>query len=52
MISRLRELDFLLFDVWDLRRIGPVLAQSDLIFVRRDSMLETAAASIIRAYGR
>ncbi len=52
VISRLRELDFLLFDVWDLRRIGAVLAQSDLVFVRRGSMLETAAASIIRAYGR
>ncbi len=52
VIARLRELEFLLFDIWDLRRIGPVLAQTDLVFVRRGSVLETQAASIIRAYGR
>lgn len=51
IIARLRELDFLLFDIWDLRRIGPILAQSDLVFVRRGSALENAAAATIRAYG-
>jgi FkbM family methyltransferase len=52
VIAQLSKLDFLLFDIWDLRRIGPVMAQVDLVFVRRGSTLETAAASIIGAYGR
>jgi FkbM family methyltransferase len=46
VIARLRELDFLLFDIWDLRRVGPILAQTDLVFVRRGSNLETQAAAI------
>ncbi len=51
VIARLRELDFLLFDIWDLRRIGPILAQTDLVFVRRGSPLEAQAAAAIRSYG-
>jgi FkbM family methyltransferase len=51
VVSRLHQLDFLLFDIWDLRRIGPVLAQVDLVFVRRGSPVERQAAAVIRAYG-
>jgi FkbM family methyltransferase len=52
VVARLRELDFLLFDIWDLRRIGPILAQTDFLFVRRGSTLELQADEVIRAYGR
>jgi len=51
VVARMRELDFLPFDIWDLRRIGPVLAQIDLVFARRGSPLETYAQSVIRSYG-
>jgi FkbM family methyltransferase len=51
IVARLRQLDFQLFDVWDLRRIGPVLAQTDLIFVRRGSPLQLQAEEVIRSYG-
>jgi FkbM family methyltransferase len=51
VVVRLRELDFLVFDIWDLRRINSTLAQTDLLFVRRGSALELQAADTIRAYG-
>jgi FkbM family methyltransferase len=51
VIARLRELDFLLYDICDLKRIGPVLAQTDMIFVRRGLMLDTQAQNIIRNWG-
>jgi FkbM family methyltransferase len=50
-VAFMRERDYLLFDIWDLRRIGPVLAQVDLVFARRGSALESRAAAIIGAYG-
>jgi FkbM family methyltransferase len=51
VIPRLRELDFLLYDICDLRRIGRVLAQVDLVFARRGSSIEAAAAEVIRRFG-
>jgi FkbM family methyltransferase len=51
VVARLRELDFLLYDIWDLRRIDSVLAQVDLVFARRDSPIEAAAAAVIRRFG-
>jgi FkbM family methyltransferase len=50
-ISFMRDQGFLLFDIWDLRRIGPVLAQVDLLFTRCGSSLERKAAESIRSYG-
>jgi FkbM family methyltransferase len=51
VISFMRDRGFVLFDIWDLRRIGPVLAQVDLLFTRCGSILERAAAESIRSYG-
>ncbi len=51
VIGRLKALDFLLYDVCDLRRIGPVLAQTDLLFVRAGSALESHARGVIAHYG-
>jgi hypothetical protein len=39
------------FDIWDLRRIGSILAQTDIVFGRRGSILETQAAAAIRSDG-
>jgi FkbM family methyltransferase len=50
VIAQLRELDFLLYDIWDLRRIDSVLAQVDLVFARRGSAVEAAAAETIRRF--
>jgi len=51
VIAQLASLGFNLFDVIDLRRIQPVLAQLDLVFVRAGGRLEASAAAIIRHYG-
>jgi len=51
VVARLRELDFLLYDIWDLRRIDSVLAQADLVFARSGSPIEVAAAEVIRRFG-
>jgi hypothetical protein len=51
VISFMRDRGFVLFDVWDLRRIGSVLAQVDLLFTRCGSILEGKAAESIRRYG-
>jgi FkbM family methyltransferase len=51
VVARIRELDFLLYDIWDLRRIGSVLAQVDLVFARCGSPIEAAAAEVIRQFG-
>jgi FkbM family methyltransferase len=51
VIARLKELDFVLYDICDLRRIGAVLAQTDLLFVRRGSALESHAKAVIAHYG-
>jgi FkbM family methyltransferase len=50
-ISFMFDHGFMLFDIWDLRRIGPVLAQVDLLFTRCGSILERKAAESIRSYG-
>jgi FkbM family methyltransferase len=51
VVARLRELDFLLYDIWDQHRIGRVLTQVDLVFARRGSPIEAAAAEVIRRFG-
>ncbi len=51
VVARLRELDFLLYDIWDLHRIDAVLAQVDLVFARRGSPIEAAAAAVVRRFG-
>jgi FkbM family methyltransferase len=51
VVTRLRELNFLLYDIWDLRRIDYVLAQVDLVFARSGSPIEAAAAAVIRRFG-
>jgi FkbM family methyltransferase len=51
VIVRMRELGFLLYDVCDLRRIGPVLAQTDLIFIRQGSALDEQAQRVIYNWG-
>ncbi|MBV1799991.1 FkbM family methyltransferase [Siccirubricoccus sp. G192] len=50
--EQLRKLGFLPFDILDLRRIGPVLAQIDMVFVRPESALARRAAEVIAGYGR
>lgn len=52
MIAAMGEAGFNLFDICDLRRIGPVLAQTDLVFVRRGGPLEQKALGVIQTYGR
>ncbi len=50
--ERLRNLGFLSFDILDLRRVGPVLAQIDMVFVRPESVLARRASEVIAEYGR
>jgi FkbM family methyltransferase len=50
--AAMAERGFLLFDIWDLRRIGTILAQADFLFVRRASPLDRHAQEQVRAYGR
>jgi FkbM family methyltransferase len=52
VVAAMADLGFLLFDIWDLRRIGPILAQADFLFVRRGSPLDSRAGDVISAYGR
>lgn len=52
IIDALDGLDFHLFDIVDLRRIGTVLAQTDLIFVPKEGFLDRQARSVIHSYGR
>lgn len=51
VIAHLASLGFNLFDVLDLRRIQPVLAQMDLLFVRAGGQLEKGAAAVVQRYG-
>lgn len=51
VIARMDGLGFQLFDIWDLRRIGPVLAQTDLLFVRQGSELLAHGQNAIDRYG-
>jgi FkbM family methyltransferase len=51
VIAHMASLGFLLYDICDLRRIGSVLAQTDLIFIRKGSALDTAAQAVIRNWG-
>ena len=44
VISFIRGCSFLLVDIWDLKRIGPMLSQVDLLFTRCRSILEGEAA--------
>ena len=44
VISFMRGCRFLLVDIWDLKRIGPMLSQVDLLFTRCRSILEDEAA--------
>ena len=52
IVARMKALGFLLFDICDLRRIGPVLAQCDVIFVRAGGPMDQKATAVIRAYGK
>ena len=52
IVARMKELGFLLFDICDLRRIGPVLAQCDVIFVRAGGALDRKATAVIQSYGK
>ena len=51
VVVELDKLGFRLFDIWDLRRIGGVLAQCDLVFVRKNGQFEKHAQNMIKAYG-
>jgi FkbM family methyltransferase len=51
VVARLQELDFLLYDIWDLSRRENVLTQVDLVFARRGSQIEADAAKVIRRFG-
>jgi FkbM family methyltransferase len=51
VIAHMAKLGFILFDICDLRRIGSVLAQTDLIFIRQGSALDTAAQAVITNWG-
>src|ERR1700730_7605753 len=44
VISFMRGCRFLLVDIWDLKRIGSMLSQVDLLFTRCRSILEDEAA--------
>jgi hypothetical protein len=43
----MRDHGFLLFDSWGLRRIGPVLAQVDLLFIRCGSILGASTGKFL-----
>jgi Methyltransferase FkbM domain len=45
VISFIRGCSFLLVDIWDLKRIGPMLSQVDLLFTRCRSILKGEAAA-------
>ena len=51
MLGHMREMGFVLHDIWDLRRIGPVLAQVDLLFARNGSLLDRKARETIEGFG-
>jgi FkbM family methyltransferase len=52
VIDTMRKWGFNLFDICDLARIGPILAQVDLLFARSGSAIEASVATIIGNYGR
>jgi len=52
VVGYLAEHGFLVFDIADYRRIGPVLAQVDLIFVKAGSAVAMKAQEHIANYGR
>lgn len=51
VVARLKQLGFVAFDIVDLRRVGGVLAQADIVFVAENSRLAKSAAETIARYG-
>ncbi|MBO1076064.1 FkbM family methyltransferase [Roseomonas marmotae] len=51
IVAHLHQLGFLPFDILDLRRIGTVLAQTDILFARTGSPIERRASAVIAEYG-
>lgn len=51
-VAAMADLGFLAIDISDLRRIGDVLAQVDIVFAPRNGTLAGAAQSVIANYGR
>ena len=47
----MRDCSLLLVDIWDLKRIGPVLSQVDLLFTRCGSILQGEAAESTEVMG-
>lgn len=51
VVGELARWGYRAFDILDVRRIGPILAQIDIVFVKEDSPLARRAQEHVRTYG-